>query len=101
MVARVVALPDADQLPETIAGLAPGLPAERQYARRLAEQGCQVLVPTLARSGAAPGKLVPLKLEDVRSEIAQAQRHAASHAPAIQLYHGTMTRRSNRWQRAR
>ena len=45
--ARVVALPDADQTPEMIAGLAPGLAAELQYARRLAENGCQVLVPTL------------------------------------------------------
>jgi dienelactone hydrolase len=46
-VARVVALPDADQSPEMIAGLAPGVPPESQFARRLAEHGCQVLVPTL------------------------------------------------------
>jgi dienelactone hydrolase len=46
-VARVVALPDADQSPEMIAGLAPGVPPELQFARRLAEHGCQVLVPTL------------------------------------------------------
>lgn len=45
--ARVVALPDADQTPEAIAGLAPALPAGLSYARRLAESGCQVLVPTL------------------------------------------------------
>ncbi|MDO8539582.1 MAG: dienelactone hydrolase family protein [Opitutaceae bacterium] len=47
IIARVVALPDADQTPEVIAGLAPGLPAELQYARRLAENGCEVIVPTL------------------------------------------------------
>jgi dienelactone hydrolase len=47
IIARVVALPDADQTPEMIAGLAPGLAPERQYARRLVENGCQVLVPTL------------------------------------------------------
>ena len=45
--AYVVALPDADQTPEMIAGLAPGLPPESQYARLLALYGCQVLVPTL------------------------------------------------------
>jgi dienelactone hydrolase len=45
--ARVVALPDADQTPEQIAGIAPGLKPERQCARRLAEHGCEVLVPTL------------------------------------------------------
>jgi dienelactone hydrolase len=46
-VARVVALPDADWTPEAIAGLAPGLPPEAQYAGRLAEQGALVLVPVL------------------------------------------------------
>lgn len=44
---RVVALPEADQLPEAIAGLVPGVPSELQYARRLAESGCQVMVPAL------------------------------------------------------
>lgn len=45
--ADVVALPDADQSPEQIAGLAQGLQADLQYARRLAAQGCRVLVPVL------------------------------------------------------
>jgi dienelactone hydrolase len=45
--ATIVAVPDADQTPEQIAGLAPGLPEEAQFARRLAEQGCTVLVPVL------------------------------------------------------
>lgn len=43
----VVALPDADQTPEQIAGLAPGIPAEQQFARRLAENGFEVLIPAL------------------------------------------------------
>jgi dienelactone hydrolase len=46
-VARVIALPDADQTPEQVAGLTPDLAPERQFARRLAEQGCAVLVPVL------------------------------------------------------
>jgi dienelactone hydrolase len=46
-VARVVAIPDADQTPELLAGLVPGLAPERQFARRLAENGCEVLVPVL------------------------------------------------------
>ena len=45
--ADVVAIPDADQTPEMIAGLQPGLPAESQFARRLAENGCRVVVPLL------------------------------------------------------
>ena len=45
--ADVIALPDADQTPEMIAGLAPGVPAESQFGRRLAESGCQVLIPVL------------------------------------------------------
>jgi dienelactone hydrolase len=45
--ASVVALPDADQTPEQLAGLAAGIPPESQLARRLAEHGAAVLVPTL------------------------------------------------------
>jgi dienelactone hydrolase len=45
--AHVVALPDADQTPEMLAGLSPGLAPEHQFARRLAEQGCLVVVPVL------------------------------------------------------
>ena len=45
--AQVVALPDCDWTPEMLVGLAPGVPAEAQYARRLAESGCRVLVPAL------------------------------------------------------
>ncbi|MGQ9576926.1 MAG: dienelactone hydrolase family protein [Thermoguttaceae bacterium] len=44
---HAVAIPDADQTPEQIAGLAPGLPADWQFARSLAEAGCRVVVPVL------------------------------------------------------
>lgn len=46
-VADIVAIPDADQSSEMLAGLIEGVPAESQFARRLAESGCRVLVPTL------------------------------------------------------
>lgn len=46
-VADVVAVPDADQTPEMIVGLMPGVEHEAQFARRLAEAGCRVVVPTL------------------------------------------------------
>jgi dienelactone hydrolase len=45
--ASVVAIPDADQTPEMLVGLAPGIPAESQFARRLGESGCRVIVPVL------------------------------------------------------
>jgi dienelactone hydrolase len=45
--ARVVALPDADWTPEMLVGMAPGVPPAAQFARRLAENDCQVLVPML------------------------------------------------------
>ncbi len=48
-VAHVVALPDANQSPEQILGLAPGLAPARQFARRLAESGCELLIPVLIR----------------------------------------------------
>lgn len=46
-VARVVVLPDADWTPEAFCGLTPGIEPKGQLPRRLAEAGCQVLVPTL------------------------------------------------------
>ena len=45
--ARVVAIPDALWTPEMLAGIEAGVPARAQFARRLAENGCQVVVPTL------------------------------------------------------
>ena len=47
VVANVVAIPDSGQIPEQIAGLELGLTSELQYARRLAESGCRVVVPLL------------------------------------------------------
>lgn len=45
--AQIVALPDADWTPEMIAGVADELPANAQFARRLAKAGCRVVVPLL------------------------------------------------------
>jgi dienelactone hydrolase len=47
VVADVIALPDADQTPEQLAGISSGIAPESQFARRLAESGCRVLIPTL------------------------------------------------------
>jgi dienelactone hydrolase len=58
-VADVIAIPDADVTPEQLTGLMPGVKPAAQYARRLAESGCRVLVPVLidrtyqARNGRA------------------------------------------------
>ena len=55
----IIVIPDADQTPEQLAGLAPGVPPESQVARRLAESGWHVMVPALidrtvvARNGRA------------------------------------------------
>lgn len=46
-IANVVAIADADQTPEQLAGLSPGIAPESQFARRLAESGCQVIIPVL------------------------------------------------------
>lgn len=45
--ASVVVVPSADQTPEQLCGLAPGLEPESQVALRLAANGCRVMVPTL------------------------------------------------------
>jgi dienelactone hydrolase len=46
-VAHLVVLPDCNQTPEQVLGLAPGLAADRQSARRLAESGCELVIPVL------------------------------------------------------
>jgi len=46
-VARVVAVPEADWTPEALVGLTSEVPSGAQFARRLAESGCQVIVPVL------------------------------------------------------
>lgn len=57
IVARVVVVPDADQSPEVlVTGISGGAEPFPAYARRLAENGCQVIVPTLIdRSSAHSG----------------------------------------------
>lgn len=54
----VVAIPDADQTPEQLAGLVNGIPTASQFARRLAEHGYRVVIPTLVnRDLLFPGTL--------------------------------------------
>ena len=53
-IADVVVVPDADQLPEQLVGLVPGVPAGSQVARLLAELGCRVIVPVLIDRAVAP-----------------------------------------------
>lgn len=43
----VIAIPDADQTPEMLVGLNPGVASASRFAAHLAEQGFMVLVPTL------------------------------------------------------
>jgi dienelactone hydrolase len=45
--ASVIALPDADQTPEQLAGLAEGTDKDHQFARWLVENGFRVVVPVL------------------------------------------------------
>ncbi|MBC8244682.1 MAG: hypothetical protein H8E20_09835 [Verrucomicrobia bacterium] len=56
-VANIVALPDCNQLPEQLTGLAEGLPPKLQFARRLAESGCRVVVPLLINRAEKMSKL--------------------------------------------
>jgi dienelactone hydrolase len=45
--ARIVAIPDADWSPEMLVGMAAGVEPFAQFARHLAENGCQVIIPVL------------------------------------------------------
>ena len=48
-VAHLVILPDCNQTPEQVLGLAEGLPPERQFARRLAENRIELVIPVLVQ----------------------------------------------------
>jgi len=50
-VADMVCLPDCEQTPEMLAGIEQGVPAASQFALRLAESGCRVVVPLLIDRG--------------------------------------------------
>ena len=50
----IIVIPDADQTPEQLFGLMPGVPAGSQVARRLAENGYNVIVPSLIDRTVAP-----------------------------------------------
>ena len=68
--ASLVAIPDCDWTPEQLVGLQPGLPADHQFARRLAERGCRVLIPFLidrsdAHSGIPGGKAIKQSQREV------------------------------------
>lgn len=54
--ANIVALPDADQTPEQLMGLSPGVAEESQFARRLAENGYRVLIPVVISRAAMSGR---------------------------------------------
>lgn len=65
--ARVVLVPDADQLPESLAGLDDRLPRHQQVGRRLVASGCEVLIITL------------LSRESVHSGVSEIARTDQSH----------------------
>jgi dienelactone hydrolase len=56
-VGTIIAVPDADQQPEQLTGLMEGVPNESQFARHLAENGYQVLIPVIiSRTLVFPGQ---------------------------------------------
>jgi len=50
-VGAVIALPDADWIPEDLVGLTESLPVDLQYARRLVENRFAVIIPTILSRG--------------------------------------------------
>jgi dienelactone hydrolase len=53
-IATVIAIPDASHSPEQLAGLIPGILPESQFARRLAESGCRVVIPVVIDRNRGP-----------------------------------------------
>lgn len=62
--ARVVVVPDADQTPEQALGLSPGIAPASQVARRLAENGCELIVPVTISRGKLPTEDTALRNAD-------------------------------------
>ncbi len=52
--AQIIVIPDADQTPEALLGMLPGVAPESQVARRLVESGYHVIVPSLIDRTVAP-----------------------------------------------
>jgi dienelactone hydrolase len=63
-VAAVVLIPDADQTPEQLLGLQPGIPRESQIARHLIANRIEVLIPTLISREKFGGENPRLKQAD-------------------------------------
>lgn len=69
----VVVVPDADQTPEQTMGLAEGLKPQQRTARRLAEQGFMVVIPTLINRQAVDPSLLQIPLE-AKSRLARSDQ---------------------------
>ena len=76
--AHLVVVPDCNQTPEQLLGLAPGLPAERQFARRLAESGCELVIPVLVQR-------TPLETADEQTRRSQQTSREWLYRQAFQM----------------
>ncbi len=77
--AHLVVLPDANQTPEQILGLAPGLSADRQYARRLAESGAEMVIPVLVERQRIPDPALKQSDQTWREWIYRQAFHMGRH----------------------
>ena len=96
---RVIVVPDANQTPEQMMGLAPGSPGHA-IARRLAEQGFEVIVPTTISREKLPATEGALRTSDqtFREWIYRQAFHMGRHVIGyeVQLVLGAVD-----WLRAR
>ena len=77
-IANIIAIPDADQQPEQLVGLLPGIPVASQFARHLAENGFQVLIPVLiSRAFLFPGQGTAANIP--RMDLQAGFSHGAAH----------------------
>ncbi len=84
-IANVVAIPDADQTPEQLAGLTDGIAPESQYARRLAESGCRVIIPVLISRHVGPQQELLEKTINGRITGAVLSNREFIYRPAYEL----------------
>jgi dienelactone hydrolase len=77
--ANLIVLPDANQTPEQILGLAPGLAADRQYARRLADSGAEIVIPVLVQRQRIPDPALKQSDQTWREWIYRQAFHMGRH----------------------
>jgi dienelactone hydrolase len=77
--AHLVVLPDGTQTPEQVLGLAAGLDPQKQFARILANSGCELLIPVLVQRTLIPDPQLKQSQQTWREWLYRQAFHMGRH----------------------